>query len=202
MAQPNQQALLKQLDPNAGGIQPSADLPPAMGAPEPAATAAPPAWMNSTESVNLPGWEGSRTDGDPKYQFGRFAQSKGGTLTGDDIRGFVAADPRWEIQDGSSQDDPRIRVKQGDLNTWKPGHESRWQDVIQDSGPGGANRAQFINSEPDPGGGLPPLPGPMLPSAPGAELDPMLSDDPLQKILAAIGQHGGNADALLGKLGG
>jgi hypothetical protein len=119
----------------------------------PPAQAPPPAWLTSQEPVNLPGWESSRTDNDPKYTFGRFAQSLGGKITGDDVRNFVSLDPRWEIDPTSSKDDPRIRVKQEELNTWKPGHESRWQDVIRDSGPGGANAAQFMNSETRPGEG-------------------------------------------------
>ena len=84
-------------------------------------------------------------DLDPKTVFGRFVSSKGGHITADDVRAFVAADPRWEIDPTSSQDDPHIRVKQSDLDKWKPG-ESVWQDVIRDSGPGGANAGQFSNA--------------------------------------------------------
>jgi hypothetical protein len=38
----------------------------------------------------------------------------------------------------------------------------------------------------------------------GGNIDPLLSGDPLAKIMAALGQHGtgrSNADALFGKLG-
>lgn len=84
-------------------------------------------------------------DLDPKTVFGRFVSSKGGRITADDVRAFVAADPRWEIDPTSSQDDPHIRVKQAELDKWKPG-QSVWQDVIRDSGPGGANIGQFSNA--------------------------------------------------------
>lgn len=131
----------------APGLQPSADP----AAPD---ALAPPSWLNDTSTVNLPGWDPSRTDNDPKMELGRFAASKGGILTGDDIRAFVAADPRWEIDPNSSRDDPHIRVKQNELDKWKPG-VSMWQDVIADSGPGGANRAQFSNAD----GGPSPVPG-------------------------------------------
>ena len=97
---------------------------------------------------NMPGFDQSRldnpNDGDPKIVFARFAASKGGVITADDVRAFVAADPRWEIDPNSGPNDPHIRVKQSELDRWKPG-VSVWQDVIRDSG--GANQAQFVNAE-------------------------------------------------------
>lgn len=111
---------------------------------------------------NTPGWEESRlnnpTDTDPKTEFGRYVAAHGGHVTGDDVRAFVSSDPRWEIDPTSSPDDPRIRVKQTALDLWKPG-QSIYQDVIKDSGPGGANVGMFENaggpSGPGGGGGSP-----------------------------------------------
>ena len=104
--------------------------------------------------VTLPGFDPTRTDNDPKYAYGRFAQqwlASGKPWGGDAVRAFVAQDPRWEIDPNSSKDDPRIRVKQAELDKWKPG-TSIWQETIRDSGPGGANAVQFINA----GGTTPP----------------------------------------------
>lgn len=98
---------------------------------------------------NPTGFEQSRlnnpTDNDPKTVFGRWVASMGGQITGDDVRAFVASDPRWEINPASSPNDPQIRVKQTALDTWKPG-TSYWQDPIRDAGPGGANAGQFENA--------------------------------------------------------
>lgn len=159
-------------DPQAGalnvpGIQPSAGGPtldpPALpgddriqppGGPVSLQTTTPNWRDNST--VNLPGWDNTRTDNSGKYEFGRFAQSKGGHLTGDDVRGFVNQNPdEWEIYGGSSKDDPLIRQKQAWLSDpshgdSKSGQQSTWQDVIRDAGPGGANQATFNNAAGDP----------------------------------------------------
>ncbi len=98
-------------------------------------------------NVTMAGWDASRTDDDPKMVFGRWAQqaTQGGKipLTGDMVRQFVSSDPRWEVDPNSSAGDPRIRVKQGELDQWKPG-TSVYQDVIGDSG--GAGRVQFMNA--------------------------------------------------------
>lgn len=165
-------------------------------------TAAPaaPSWLTSTEKVNLPGWDNQRTDLDPKMEFGRYAQSKGGHLTGDDVRAFVAADPRWELGGKTGGDDPLIRVKQAELDKWKPG-QSVWQDVIGDSGPGGANTAAFFNAAGDPSQGFaaPESPGPSGGALPpslamggglggGNTLDTSLTGDPLAQIKAALAQ--------------
>jgi hypothetical protein len=93
-------------------------------------------------------------DVDPKYVFGRWAYQKtnGGAipLTGDMVREFVANDPRWEIDPFSSAEDPKIRVKQQALDSWKPG-VSIYQDVITDSGGRGA--ISFYNVIGDPARG-------------------------------------------------
>jgi hypothetical protein len=103
--------------------------------------------------VNLPGWDPRRTDNDPKQVFGAFAQSwinSGKPWNADAVRAFVAQDPRWELS--GSATDPQIRVKQSELDKWKPG-TSIWQDVIRDAG--GANGVQFLNA-----GGAAPSPTP------------------------------------------
>lgn len=106
----------------------------------------------TNQSINLPGWMSNRTDNDPKQVMGQFAQNwmaQGKQWGADGVRAFVAQDPRWEINPNSSPNDPQIRVKQDVLNGWKPG-TSTWQDVIRDSGPGGANAPQFNNAIGDP----------------------------------------------------
>lgn len=93
----------------------------------------------------VPGFDTTRLnnpqDNDPKTVFGRFASSKGGHVTAADILGFAQADPRWETS--GSPNDPLLRVKQAELDKWKPG-KSLWQDVIRDAG--GMNAAQFLNA--------------------------------------------------------
>lgn len=114
----------------------------------PSSSAVPPGATPAPIAVSLPGWDPRRTDNDPKYVFGRFVQSwqaSGKPWGAEGARAFVAQDPRWEIDPQSSPDDPRIRVKQAELDKWKPG-QSVWQDVIRDSGPGGANAPMFENS--------------------------------------------------------
>lgn len=117
-------------------------------------------------SVRLAGWDASRTDSDPKYAFGRFVQdwqASGKPYNADAVRAFVAQDPRWEVDPATAAgSDPHIRVKQTALDTWKPG-TSIYQDVIKDSGPGGANAPMFENA-----GGAGPAVAPARPAASGS----------------------------------
>lgn len=170
-------------------------------------------WLTGNGKVNLPGWDSSRTDSDPKMVFGRFAQwwtqTMGRPWGADAVRYLAAHDPRWELRNGDSND-PLIRVKQSELDKWKPG-TSIWQDAVSDSGPGGKNGISFSNAEGNPAdgfappsnpdaapGGLPPagtpppvtspIPGttpstPAAPAAPGTGGGP--KDDPEWQALYA-----------------
>lgn len=156
-------------------------------------------------TVNLPGWDNTRTDNAGKYEFGRFAQSKGGHITGDDVRAFVAANPdEWEIFDPTGKgmgNDPLIRQKQSWMDDPthgdpKRGQRSVWQDVIGDSGPGGANRAQFGNAAGDPALGFA-EPDAQAAMGGGGGINPLLmTGDPTGNINAALGQYGGQSDLL------
>jgi hypothetical protein len=156
----------------------------------------------------LPGWDTNRlndpTDKSGKYVMQRWMQDNEGDYNADKVRKFVASQGgNWEINPTSSQDDPQIRQKQEYLSSFDPGRETRWQDVIRDSGPGGENGMSFSNAETRPGeGGSPGAMGPSV-GIPHVGGD-ALSGDPLQKILAAIQQQSGgtsNAQALLSQLG-
>src|SRR3990167_7493458 len=141
----------------------------------------------------MAGWEESRlndkADNAPKYVFGRFVQdwlASGKPGNADAVRAFVAQDPRWEIEDNG--DDPKIRVKQSELDTWegKQGHASVWQDVIRDAG--GANAPQFMNvggdagTVPPPGTGSSPTDGQGFSGA-GADL---FNGDAMARIQAEL----------------
>jgi hypothetical protein len=126
----------------------------------------------STASVNLAGWDPSRTDNNGKYEYGRAVQAalnSGQTYNADWVRNFVSQHPNeWEIDPNSSPNDPHIRQKQSYLNSAtgdsKQGQTSIYQDVLGDAG--GANRPQFSNVEGDPALGY---------SAPTASASPSMA---------------------------
>ncbi len=214
-------------DPNAPDVPNPIPPPPEIGGmetmptTETPATSAPAAAPNYRDqsTVNLAGWDPTRTDNTGKMEFGRFAQSKGGHVTGDDIRAFVAQNPdEWELDPRSSANDPHIRQKQAWLdnpanNDGKTGARSIWQDVIRDAGPGGANAAAFSNVEGDPALGYeaPQAGGAVLGgdglAGPMSNLNGLLQGNPMAAIQAEIAKlmQGGtkpNLQALLSQFGG
>ncbi len=137
-------------------------------------------------SVNLSGFDPSRTDDSPKYTFGRWAQQwqrSGKPWGADAIRAFVAQDPRWELDDPTSLD-PKLRVRQSELDKWKPG-QSVWQDVIGDAG--GQNRIQYQNM-----GGSAPLSSPTTgtsPQVPGSPTQTSSTWNTLAELLHPMSQQ-------------
>lgn len=127
----------------------------------PGLQAAPPEAQAPARTYQAPsGWEQDRlndlNDKSGKYVMQRWLQDNGYGPGGDKqynadaVRAFVASqNGQWEMQ--GSVDDPQIRQTQAYLNTHDPGRETRWQDVIRDSGPGGANGMSFSNAETRPG---------------------------------------------------
>ena len=182
--------------------------------------AAGPAAPNKT--VNLAGWDPTRTDDAGKYQYGRAVQDaigRGETYNADWVRNFVKQNPNdWEIFDPTGKGmgaDPLIRQTQAAVDRGpKRGQPTTWQDVLGDSG--GANRPQFGNASGDPalgfaapetGGGGAALGGVPLSGGPGvggALLDDALSGDPLAKLQEMIAKLSGsrpNFAALMQQLG-
>lgn len=140
-----------------------------MGSPEAKAYAAkqnggstPTGGTNYGSYGNIGGFDQSRLN-DPNDQSGKYVFSRwildqtGGTgqgVTPAMIQQFVASHPNWEINPNSSPNDPQIRIKPGDPSLGSK--TSYWQDVIQDSGPGGKNLMQFSNIVGDPSKGYAP----------------------------------------------
>jgi hypothetical protein len=87
-----------------------------------------------------------------KYDYARWMQDNEGEYNADKVRRFLASDvgQNWETNDTTGTDaDPWIRQKQAALTARDPGRETRWQDVIRDSG--GENGMSFSNAETRPG---------------------------------------------------
>jgi hypothetical protein len=167
--------------------------PPAAGAPgssssssatsvAPGASAAP----RTTPYTAVAGFDTARMN-DPntnsgKYDYARWMQDNEGEYNADKVRRFLASDvgQNWETNDTTGTDaDPWIRQKQAALTARDPGRETRWQDVIRDSG--GENGMSFSNAEtrPGEGGPEPGMGGGTLPSgAGGGGLQSLISSDP------------------------
>jgi hypothetical protein len=182
-----------------GGDVKSPDAPPPIDAgPAMPAAAAPPA-----QKFALGGWDAGKladvNNLKPKQQIGRVLEGFDPKL-GLGQAGLMDKLNGLGIGQFSSDGGDGMRVANGDprfegMNAWdsiqgSKGDNASWQFGVD-------NNLEAAQGPQAGGGGA-------TPQMVGGNIDPLLSGDPMQKILAALGQHGqgrSNADALFSKLG-
>jgi hypothetical protein len=185
--------------PMAAGPMPTGALPQDIGGGQPSP---PPIAAAPAQKFALGGWDaGKLASGhdSPKYQIGRVLEQFD-PKAGLGQAGLMDKLNTLGIGQFSSDGGDGMRVANGDprfegMNAW---------DAIQGSKGGDAGWQFGVDNNLEAAQGPQAGGGGRTPMTVGGNIDPLLSGDPLAKIMAALGQHGGgrsNADALFGQLG-